>query len=334
MVFNFIIIYASSIGQTLHEVYAAASGQDLGLLITFCFLWGFGTIAFGQAVQMLGMALGTAIMMSVILVVGTLLPMLVDGSIGDGSQSVSLTLVGVGLGVAGLGLSAWAGIVKEIEIRGIVTYRGQPDGTEIREREMKKLTSLELGWTSPSSSSEVLEDKERQLPVPYTTAVVMSVFGACLAVQLQFAFIFGAPLVEDAENRGITHTYSSLVVWFMAFNFQSIPNAAYACYLMHRNDTWKAYQHDTYANIARCIGVAAMWMLHVNLYGVSQALLGEGGAALAWCLVMSFSVACGQIWSIVLGEWYIATERALRFNFASMGALLSSVIVIAIAASE
>jgi hypothetical protein len=93
------IVYVLSIigPATLHAVYAHATVGQMVLVSTFrcvhrclcelqwttlvcvhSLLWGVGTVLFGLSVKLLGVAVGTSLVMAVIIVVGTLLPLLLS----------------------------------------------------------------------------------------------------------------------------------------------------------------------------------------------------------------------------------------------------------------
>ena len=46
--------------DALHQVYTTASLSTIILVCVFCLIWGFGTLGFGMAIKMLGMAVGTS----------------------------------------------------------------------------------------------------------------------------------------------------------------------------------------------------------------------------------------------------------------------------------
>ena len=62
----------------LFSTVSESPASDVVLIILFSALWGLGTYGFGVAVQVAGLGLGTTLTMSVIVVVGTLLPLLLD----------------------------------------------------------------------------------------------------------------------------------------------------------------------------------------------------------------------------------------------------------------
>ena len=56
--------------DALRAIYAAAAPGELGAIIVFSILWGFGGVGFGQAIKRVGIALGTNIVMGIIVVIG------------------------------------------------------------------------------------------------------------------------------------------------------------------------------------------------------------------------------------------------------------------------
>ena len=58
----------------------------MGVIALFSTLWGFGGVGFGLAIQRAGIALGTNIVMGIIVVVGTALPAAMVGRAGGASS--------------------------------------------------------------------------------------------------------------------------------------------------------------------------------------------------------------------------------------------------------
>ena len=63
----------------------------------FSIFWGFGGVGFGQAIKRIGVALGTSVVMGIIVVIGTTLPAITSEL--STTQAVGTT-VGVLLGIA------------------------------------------------------------------------------------------------------------------------------------------------------------------------------------------------------------------------------------------
>ncbi|CAM9588489.1 unnamed protein product [Choristocarpus tenellus] len=109
------ILYCiSAIGpSTLDEIYRSASGGDLALVCIFSFLWGSGTMFYSIGVEMLGAAIGICLVMSLLVVIGTLLPLIEDHQDDAGSAPALITIGGMVLAISGFISSAYSSKIKE-----------------------------------------------------------------------------------------------------------------------------------------------------------------------------------------------------------------------------
>ena len=73
-VFNTVFVLAVVGPRTLGAVYAAAEPAQMAAIIVPSIFWGFGGVGFGQSIKRLGVALGTSIVMGIVVVIGTALP--------------------------------------------------------------------------------------------------------------------------------------------------------------------------------------------------------------------------------------------------------------------
>src|SRR3990170_5132197 len=89
------------------------------LLKTYLFgvLWGIGGLTFGLTMRYLGLSLGYALALGLCAIFGTLLPPIVQGELAAlAAKSSGMTiLLGVLVCLLGIGLSGWAGALKESE---------------------------------------------------------------------------------------------------------------------------------------------------------------------------------------------------------------------------
>lgn len=96
----------------------AASPPDV-LLITFLLgaLYGFGGMSFGLSTRQIGYSLTYSLSIGISAVVGTVLPLLLKGTLLQyfSAPGGNIVLAGMVLSVAGVGLCGWAGFRKEKE---------------------------------------------------------------------------------------------------------------------------------------------------------------------------------------------------------------------------
>ena len=187
----------------LFEAVSSSPASDTVLIVVFSFLWGLGTYGFGLAIQITGLGLGTTLTMSVIVVVGTLLPLVIDPV--EKLFTASGGTICAGLAVCGLSFLAAA---KATNMKDM----DDTTGPEYRRREAEGLkidVEMRVATASPSSSSGKgaaekgggVDDKGAE----YTTfqKVAVCVVAGVLCTQLQFAFVFSADMRTTLEKGEI-----------------------------------------------------------------------------------------------------------------------------------
>jgi L-rhamnose-H+ transport protein len=96
----------------LMTVYRAASPNAVALAIVFGFGWGIGSILFGLGIQMLGMALGFAIILGLTAALGSLIPLIVFSRPTLFTTHGASVLLGLAIVICGIIASAVAGAKK------------------------------------------------------------------------------------------------------------------------------------------------------------------------------------------------------------------------------
>lgn len=137
-----ICIYWAGGPARVQYIVQETSALDIGLVSLFSILWGGGSIGFGLACKVAGVGLGTNLCMGVIMVLGTFLPLCLDGAIGTAAGGV---VVG-GLVVCCIGLVY---SVKSLQLRD-ASEREQ----RIRRRTMYN-TTVSLSIPTAEEGSEI-----------------------------------------------------------------------------------------------------------------------------------------------------------------------------------
>ncbi|HMP92162.1 MAG TPA: L-rhamnose/proton symporter RhaT, partial [Phnomibacter sp.] len=103
----------------LSEVLQQAPATAMRQSFVLGFAYGIGGTAFGLAIRYIGLSLTYAISVGISCVLGTLLPPLVSGNLGNLWQQNGsvLLLSGVLLGAIGIAICGWAGRSKEIDLQ-------------------------------------------------------------------------------------------------------------------------------------------------------------------------------------------------------------------------
>ena len=113
IVFNLLFSIFSVHG--FFHVYLSTSLNDLFVPLIFGIIWGIGAIGFGLGIASVGFALGYAIILGLVLAMGTFIPMVVLHPAEILTAKGMFILLGLIVTLTGIGISGRAGIIKERE---------------------------------------------------------------------------------------------------------------------------------------------------------------------------------------------------------------------------
>lgn len=97
----------------LGTVYGALTARSVAVPLAFGFGWGIAQVLFGLSVARLGMALGYAIIVGLGALLGTLVPLFVQGGAALDPALLAVILSGIVVMIGGIAVSAWAGKRRE-----------------------------------------------------------------------------------------------------------------------------------------------------------------------------------------------------------------------------
>src|SRR3954452_7945135 len=151
--------------------YSSIPTAVLWKVALFGAMWGVGNVSYGLTMRYLGMSLGIGVAIGVTLVVGTLVPPVMDGKAAMLFQTTGglLNMAGVLLALIGVAIVSYAGHQKEEQMK-----TGEPS-------EFNVLLGLGL-------------------------AVMCGIFSSGMS----FAMNAAGPIKQAAENTGVSHLYSAL----------------------------------------------------------------------------------------------------------------------------
>ncbi|CAM9680111.1 unnamed protein product [Laminaria digitata] len=361
------IFCLSAVGPSaLSAVYSQASKVDLSFVCIFSFLWGSGTMCFSLGIQLLGAGPGTALVMSLLVVIGTVLPLIEDHADDAGSPAALVTIAGLAFAISGfvtsaqssrikaraieasqkgqgggdnqiiLGTSSIATVAADTSPSASKRTAGRNNGTQSPLHESPTSSEVEKGL--PSRPPMVLSEKQEETKAKssHFTAIAVCVAGAVMSSMLQFAFVYGEPLITRAEDEaGVPGVAAPLVIWLLAFSLAAVWNVFYAVYLLCAHKTWGRYAWmgaaDFFWKFVNVTVMSVFFVGHIHLYGLAQFLFGGLGPVVAWPLIMSSTVLNGQLWSVFMKEWVGVPKAAMKINILSISLLVTAVTIIAIA---
>ena len=227
--------------QRVAAILDASPTYAIILVVLFSWLWGFGTLLFGVACKVAGVGLGTNLSMGTIAILGTLLPLITEGTLISRVGGV----ISAGLGVCCVGL--WFATIalkqRDLELEG----RGGGGSNEEEEHDLAlKVKEMEddsemVQPSEPESNAlhpeEINSDDDTTILPSQSNnnykvwqKVAICLICGLFAVQLQFAFIFGQPIVDLASGAdpaaaslpGSTPpSGEAAIIWLFAFSMST-----------------------------------------------------------------------------------------------------------------
>jgi hypothetical protein len=293
--------------------------------------------------------LGTNLAMSIVLMLGTFLPLLYDGGIKSATGAVILT--GLLVVCVGLYFSAESLRIRDLDlVKPLQPEMGKSSSFPVVSAANEELSNDNVlssdeelqqavdEWTSENdvsapNTSHCMTDKKVVDEPEYSTSVKITVcvLAGIFASMLQFAFVYGRDIIQTAENLGSTpEGGSAAIIWLFAISIGSVPSIAYGLISSPKEIPLKTiWLCPWWRHVALIFCTSIVWLAHIHTYGLSANVLlpKKFAASIAWPTVMTTSVATGMTWSICLGEWKGASRLALiklwiGLGFSTIGVIL------------
>lgn len=296
------------------EILANTPALDMFYTFLFGLLWGIGGLTFGLTMRYLGIALGYSLALGISAVIGTLVPPLVSGKLASIALSSSgqVMLMGVFVCIMGIGLSGKAGTSKQDELSDIAKQKA------ISEFNFVKGISLAL-------------------------------FSGVMSSFMAYAFAMGKPIAELALASGAPSIWQNLPVLIVILFGGFITNFIWCAYLATKNKSWPQLSASSYTspellkpssqavavdlsnprlrNLTFCALAGLTWYMQFFFYGMGTTMMGAYEFS-SWTLHMASIIIFSTIWGIALKEWQGASMRTKTWNYAGLGLLILSMIII------
>lgn len=247
----------------LHEAPGAAMLKSylLGAL------YGVGGIAFGVAIRHIGYSLTYALAIGVSCVLGTLLPPVLEGTLGATLHSTAGVFV-----VAGVLLGGGAMIVT-----GLAGFR--------KEREL----ASKVGVTS--------FNPRLGLPIVLVAGVLSAVFSFSLAA--------GQPIADVAAAHGAGH-FQGNVIYLFSNTGAFTTTLVYCLWLIRRDRSLGDFGAAGGASLARNYAFSALtgllWYLQFFFYGLGHVRMGDFKFS-SWAIHMIILILLSCGFGVAIGEW-------------------------------
>ncbi|HVV03675.1 MAG TPA: L-rhamnose/proton symporter RhaT [Puia sp.] len=296
----------------LSEVLGDVPFSTIGYTWLFGFLWGLGGLAWGMAIRLIGLALGFSIATGFLSSLGTLVPILVTGRMGEvlSTSSGRVMLLSVGLSLVGIAICGRAGMRRDQERAS--ANSGAGEGTE--------------GGDGKEGDAGSFQFRKGVV-----IALVAGICCACFA----FGINAGEPIRQRAIAAGASPLWASMPVFFVELLGGITVNLLYCLFMNFRNRTFSDYREvkgegRLRANYLFSFLVGALWYLQFVFYGMAAFYMGTYSYA-NWSVHMSFMVVASNLWGYYYSEWKGVSRETIRLNNIGILVLVIAGVVMALA---
>lgn len=234
-------------------------------------IYGIGGIAFGVAIRYIGFSLTYALAISLSCVLGTLLPPLLAGTLGDTLTTPAglVVVAGVLLGAAAMVVTGYAGFRRESE--------------------------------SAHSASKTPFNARVGLPIVVLAGVLSAVFN--------FSLRAAQPVADVAAQHGAGY-FQGNVIYLFSNSGAFTTTLLYAGWLATRHRTWPEFLRTPdgrglLRNYLLSLLTGLLWYLQFFFYGLGHVRMGPFEFS-SWAIHMIILILLSCGFGVAIGEWKLA----------------------------
>jgi len=266
-------------------------------------LYGIGNLSFGLALRYLGISLGYALSLGLMLAIGTLIPPVLDGRLRlmIESSGGNLLIVGVIVACIGIALSGWAGFLKD----------------------------------------KLISDTDKQKSITefhflkgVSAALLVGITGSAMSL----GFEQGLPLVESAEKSGVDPLFAIMPEMLLMLSGTLVTTIFWCIYLGVRNNSLKNYIRSTNSitllfNYLFALLAGLLWFSQFIFYGMGKSKMGPFTFT-SWGILMGLTIVFATLWGIYRKEWKGAPMRVYILMAVSLLIIIGSSYIIGISGTQ
>jgi L-rhamnose-H+ transport protein len=284
------------------KIYSGVPSEVLLKVFFLGMVYGIGNLSFGLSLRWLGISLGYALSLGLMLAIGTLIPPFLDGrlSIMIESSGGNLLIAGVLVACGGIALTGWAGFLKD-----------------------KKL----------SDSDKQKSITEFSFIKGVLAALLVGVTGSAMSL----GFEQGIPVAEYAGKTGVNDLFTTMPVMLLMLSGTLVTTIIWCIYLGIRNKTLNDYTRavsiSTLAlNYFFALLSGLLWFSQFILFGMGKSKMGKFTFT-SWGILMALTIVFATLWGLYRKEWKGAPVKIYILMVLSLLIIIGAAFMIGISGS-
>ena len=168
----------------------------------------------------------------------------------------------------------------------------------------------------------------------FTKGLIICLVAGVFGAMFNFALIHGKPMEILAISMGATPVNAANPTWVIALAGGFVVTLLYCVYLFKTNKSFSQFTAPgSGVFYLLTMVMAIMWFGGVAIYGMAVSKLGALGASIGWPIIQSMAVGSGNFWGIVTGEWKESGGKPLHYMLRGLGLLFIGILLIGWAAT-
>jgi len=255
-------------------------------------LWGVGVMMWGKAIDHIGLSLGFSLFIGTVILVGSLLPFLVDGF--PESNRLVVIMGGIFVVLGGVIFNGKAGLLREKD-----------------ESEKEESSGIKRSMT---------------------TGIMIAVAGGLLATGFSYANAAGRPIIhENSLAQGNPEWVTAVIVMFIIYVSGAIFVIPYFMIQLSKKGFWSKFKTSHFIGNLGLTSIMAIFNFAASaLFAYAAYLLGQSGNTVGYAIFNTICVAVAILSGIFTGEWKGASGKAKRFLYFGLISMLIGVTIIAV----
>ncbi len=280
------------------RVYADIPATRLWWVFFLGALYGIGSLTFGLSMRYLGLSLGYALALGLQLVIGTLLPPLLDGRLREMILHAggSLLLWGIGLALIGIAFTAWAGYLRDKTV-----------STAVKQESVKDFNYVK----------------------GILAALLTSITGSAMSMGLEA----GNVVRETAIARGTDPLFAENPLLLLVLSGTFVTTLVWCLFLAARNRSvhnfYRKERNSLPVNYLFSLLAGALWYVQFFFFGMGKSKMGPYTFT-SWGILMALIIVFATLWGLYRREWQGATRGIYVRMFIGLLIITASAVVIGI----
>jgi L-rhamnose-H+ transport protein len=284
------------------NIYRGVPPDILWKVFLLGIVYGIGNLSFGLSLRYLGISLGYALSLGLMLAIGTLIPPLLDGrlKIMIESSGGNLLIAGVLVSGVGIALSGWAGLLKDKII---------------------------------SDADKRKNISEFNLIRGILAAILVGITGSAMSL----GFEQGIPLADYAAKSGVDSLFITMPVMLLLLSGTMVTTIIWCIWLGFRNKSLMDYlRSSSFAKLAFnysfSLLAGLLWFSQFILFGMGKSKMGKFTFT-SWGILMALTIVFATLWGLYRKEWKGAPVKIYLLMIISMIIIIGSSFMIGISGS-